>query len=194
MKKFITLIGIYEIVIILILSSEDVCNSILCIFSGHRHCDFCEYSGFQYLVMCLLIPSIIALIWWWKDEIKNKIIQIEQKNQDNKKRIYNHILDEELQNSKSKTIFNQNAERFMFLLDNIMNQLGEDANITKKIKNYMITLYDLNNILKEDIAIDKKSVIDMLDSALQAIINNQNSSPMDVVKAEHIKQKLKKLQ
>lgn len=71
-------------------------------FSSYSYCDFCEYSGFQYLVMCLLIPGIVALIWWWRDEIKNKIKHIEQKNKDNKRKAYNKLLDEELEKSKSK--------------------------------------------------------------------------------------------
>lgn len=68
---------------ILILSSESACNSVLCMFSRYRYCDFCEYHGFQYFIMCLLIPIIIALVWWWRNEIKNKIKHVKQKIQNN---------------------------------------------------------------------------------------------------------------
>lgn len=72
LKTCLTLFICYEIAIILILAdSYDACDFI---FSY----DFCIYDGFQYLVMCLFVPALIAVIVMWKQEIKNFLKRIWQ--------------------------------------------------------------------------------------------------------------------
>ena len=72
LKTCLTLFICYEIAIILILAdSYDACDFI---FSY----DFCMYDGFQYLVMCLFVPALVAVIVMWKQEIKNFLKRIWQ--------------------------------------------------------------------------------------------------------------------
>ena len=59
-KIIFTLFIIYEIVMICFLAS-DSCDDV---FDYH----FCDYEGFQYLVMCGFVPLVGVLIaLWWKE-------------------------------------------------------------------------------------------------------------------------------
>ncbi|MBO7643103.1 MAG: hypothetical protein J6S74_03165 [Alphaproteobacteria bacterium] len=58
-RGLLSILAIYEIGIIIILSDIDLCDAIFGFW-------FCRYEGFQYLVMCVFIPVLIGivLIWW----------------------------------------------------------------------------------------------------------------------------------
>ena len=77
-KLPLTVFGIYEVIVILLLSFEDLCVETMCLFSRHHYCDFCEYHGFQYILLCLLIPIIFGLLWWWRKELAKLIKYIKQ--------------------------------------------------------------------------------------------------------------------
>ena len=69
LKKILTLFILYEVIMIMVLSYEEMCNGILCAFSHYSSCDFCEYDGFQYLIMCIFIPALFFVIFMWRKEI-----------------------------------------------------------------------------------------------------------------------------
>ena len=78
-KLPLSVLGIYEVCMILILSFKDLCDSILCVFyDGYSTCPFCKYKGLQYVIVCLLIPVVCGIIWWWHSEIKNVIDAIKK--------------------------------------------------------------------------------------------------------------------
>lgn len=63
LKKVITWLTLYEVGIICILMDSDgVCDTL---FFG----DFCDYDGFQYVVMCIFVPAMVAIISMWRKEI-----------------------------------------------------------------------------------------------------------------------------
>ena len=57
----------------MLLASEDACDSIF----GY---DFCGFDGFQYVVMCLLVPAAIGLLVWWWPEIKKNLDECKKKS------------------------------------------------------------------------------------------------------------------
>ena len=62
-RPLITILVIYETIITCILAdSNGTCM-------GFFSYSFCNYDGFQYLVMCLFVPAIISVIYSWKSEI-----------------------------------------------------------------------------------------------------------------------------
>lgn len=72
-KLPLTILGVYEVIVIFLLSFDDLCIKTMCLFSRHRYCDFCEYHGFQYVLLCLLIPIIFGLLWWWRKDITKSV-------------------------------------------------------------------------------------------------------------------------
>lgn len=98
----LSILGVYEILIILILSFDNLCDNIICIFE-YGSCDFCDYNGLQYIILCLLIPAFFGLLWWWRSEIKQSIDKMKENKQAKKDMLYNQILEEELaQRKKTK--------------------------------------------------------------------------------------------
>ena len=73
MKTILTILGVYEIIAVLLLASEDACESMF----GY---DFCGFDGFQYVVMCLLVPAAIGLLVWWWPEIKKNLDEGKKKS------------------------------------------------------------------------------------------------------------------
>lgn len=83
MKKFVTILVIYEIIAIMVLSDYSTCKEIF-------ERSFCEHDGFQYLVICGFVPGILGLLFWWWPEIKKALSDgNEQKTQQNYTKIKN---------------------------------------------------------------------------------------------------------
>lgn len=61
-RGLLTVLSVYEIGIIVILSDIDLCDAIFGFW-------FCRYEGFQYLVMCVFVPVLIEIILIWWQEI-----------------------------------------------------------------------------------------------------------------------------
>lgn len=62
-KLLLTIFIIYQIAITCILTdTSDTCQT----FFSY---EFCHHHGFQYVVMCLFVPTLFALIYNWKSEI-----------------------------------------------------------------------------------------------------------------------------
>lgn len=77
-KLLLTIFGVYEVIIVLLLSFEDLCVETMCLFSRHHYCDFCEYRGFQYVLLCLLVPIIFGLLLWWRKELVKSVQNIKK--------------------------------------------------------------------------------------------------------------------
>ena len=60
-KIFITVLSLYEFVILTILQIPSYCFSVF-------NVGFCELS-FRYFLICIVFPSLVGLIVWWGPEI-----------------------------------------------------------------------------------------------------------------------------
>ena len=65
-KIFITVLVLYEFVILTILQIPDYCVS----FFNHN---FCNMHYYKYSLLCVMFPLMIGLIWWWIPEISKTI-------------------------------------------------------------------------------------------------------------------------
>ena len=76
-KIFITILVLYEFTVLTVLQIPDYC-----VWFFNRN--FCAQIHFKYFLMCVLLPAMIGLIFWWTPEIsrlfcKNRC-QCEQEN------------------------------------------------------------------------------------------------------------------
>lgn len=60
-KIFITILLLYEFVVLTILQVPNYCTGIF-------NVNFCSVS-FRYYLMCIMVPSLVALFVWWTPEI-----------------------------------------------------------------------------------------------------------------------------
>lgn len=95
-KLLLTIFIIYQIAIICILTdTRDTCQTL---FSTR----FCHHDGFQYVVMCLFVPTLFALIYNWKSEIIKFFKFV--------KNIFSDVSQNDTQtNNKTSTEFNPEA-------------------------------------------------------------------------------------
>ena len=66
-RNWLTVLVVYEIVIIFILADDGyygACESVFSFF------DICDYNGFQYLIMCVFVPIVFGLLLSWRQEIR----------------------------------------------------------------------------------------------------------------------------
>ena len=60
-KIFVTVLALYEFVMLTILQVPEYCYSVF-------NFSFCSVS-FRYFLMCIMLPSLIGLFIWWVPEI-----------------------------------------------------------------------------------------------------------------------------
>lgn len=74
-KTIFTVFIIYQITAILILYGNDHSYDGICSVLLSR--DFCDdYGVIKYFIFCLVVPGAIALVYWWRKEIKTVIAKI----------------------------------------------------------------------------------------------------------------------
>lgn len=79
LKIFITILMLYEIVVVTILQISGFCNTFF-------NRGFCEAGNFKYFLMCFVLPGLLMLLLWWMPELsrqfcKNKCqCQCEEQN------------------------------------------------------------------------------------------------------------------
>ena len=61
-KIFITIFVLYEFVMSTILQIPGACNTFF-------NRGFCEASNFKYFLMCLMVPGLLILFFWWMPDI-----------------------------------------------------------------------------------------------------------------------------
>ena len=88
-KIFITVLFLYEFVILTILQIHGFCNSFF-------NYNFCHMNNFKYFLMCIIVPGMIGLFIWWMPEIGRLMCQnkckIEEKPEKSSKEIFHEIL------------------------------------------------------------------------------------------------------
>ena len=65
-KIFLTLLALYEFVMVMILQIHGYC---VAIFNNN----FCEIDGFKYFLMCVMLPVSFGLFLWWIPEMTRLI-------------------------------------------------------------------------------------------------------------------------
>ncbi len=77
-KIFLTIFIIYEFVVIAILHNQNYCTNFFAM-------NFCEYQNYKYLFMCVMLPALIGVIFWWWPEMSsaNKSCDIAPQNDSN---------------------------------------------------------------------------------------------------------------
>lgn len=97
-KIFITILVLYEFVLMTILQIPDYCVSVF-------NYNFCETNSFKYFLLCLMLPISVGLFIWWMPEIARLLcpnrcnMKIEEK--------------ESAKNMFDKIISKQDLERFI---------------------------------------------------------------------------------
>lgn len=61
-KIFITILVLYEFVILTVLQISNYCNAI---FNNN----FCATDNFKYFLLCVMLPVLVMLFFWWMPEI-----------------------------------------------------------------------------------------------------------------------------
>ena len=61
-KIFITVLVLYEFVMLTILQIPDYC-------SGIFNNNFCDTSTFKYFLLCIMLPALFGLFVWWLPDI-----------------------------------------------------------------------------------------------------------------------------
>lgn len=61
-KIFITILVLYEFVILTVLQISNYCNAI---FNNN----FCATDNFKYFLMCVMLPGLFVLFLWWMPDI-----------------------------------------------------------------------------------------------------------------------------
>ena len=80
-KIFITLLMLYEFVITTVLQVSGFCNTFF-------NRGFCDVGNFKYFLMCVMLPGLLILFFWWMPDIarpfcKNKC-QCEERDTEQK--------------------------------------------------------------------------------------------------------------
>lgn len=57
-KIFITILTLYEFVMLTILQVKNYCFSVF-------NASFCEYGTFKYFLMCIMLPGLCCILIWW---------------------------------------------------------------------------------------------------------------------------------
>ena len=88
-KVFITIVVLYEFVILTILQIPDYCNAFF-------NYNFCETNHFKYFLMCLMLPGLFGLFLWWLPDIARLICPnkcaVKQEKDISIKNIFNEII------------------------------------------------------------------------------------------------------
>ncbi|MFQ6695964.1 MAG: hypothetical protein ACLRFF_02940 [Alphaproteobacteria bacterium] len=61
-KIFITILVLYEFVILTVLQISNYCNAI---FNNN----FCATDNFKYFLLCVMLPVLVMLFFWWMPDI-----------------------------------------------------------------------------------------------------------------------------
>lgn len=61
-KIFITILVLYEFVMLTVLQISNYCNAI---FNNN----FCATDNFKYFLLCVMLPVLVMLFFWWMPEI-----------------------------------------------------------------------------------------------------------------------------
>ena len=88
-KIFITIVVLYELVMLTVLQIPDYCTSWF-------NYNFCETHHFKYFLLCIMLPILLGLFVWWIPEISRLFCphkcEIPQKTDMNIKDIFNEII------------------------------------------------------------------------------------------------------
>ncbi len=72
LKIFTTLFIIYEFVVITVLQIPVFCNALF-------NYNFCGFGGFKYFLFCVMLPTLVCLLFWW---LPRKEIETKKSSQD----------------------------------------------------------------------------------------------------------------
>ena len=137
-KIFITIFVLYEFVMSTILQIPGTCNALF----NHG---FCEASNFKYFLMCVMVPGLLILFFWWMPDIarpfcKNKC-QCDETNSEQKpiQKAANEIISHDDLERIVSTAIVLGIQKFATLhpktskfLDNIVDALKNTKKIKKK--------------------------------------------------------------
>ena len=60
-KIFTTIFVLYELITVMVLHRLDYCSILFSL-------NFCEYNIYKYFLMCIMLPTLIAVFVWWLPE------------------------------------------------------------------------------------------------------------------------------